>query len=105
MSDLSLTRLHWAEHSYPQPTRNHLSQQQREASKARVPSKPKATEVRYGYRAKDGTTYLFPTATERQQARNEDNANKRLMRQQAAERLNAIVSRQAAEVDSWARKV
>lgn len=104
MLDLTLTRIFLAEHSYPTPTRNHLSQHARELAKARVPVKPKATECRYGYRAKDGTNYMFPTASEREQYRREELANQRLERVYAAERLSTIVGTQTADVDSWAHK-
>ena len=104
MSDLSLTRTLLAEHSYPEPNRNHLSMHNREAAKRRVPRKTQAGEVRSGYRAKDGTTYLFPTASETAQARAETLANDRLAKQQRQSdnlnRLNEMVAR----TDSWAAK-
>lgn len=101
MTDLTLTRIGLAEHEYPTPTRNILSEQQRERSK-RIPSR--TSEVRYGYRAKDGTNYMFPTATERDAARKADLANKAFERAERQQRLQAIVSGQSAEVDSWAHK-
>lgn len=102
MTDLTLTRIGLAEHEYPTPTRNILSEQQRE--RAKRTSTTKAGEVRYGYRAKDGTNYMFPTATERDAARKADLANKAFERAERQQRLQAIVSGQSAEVDSWAHK-
>lgn len=104
MPDLSLTRIYAAEHSYPTPTRNHLSQQQRELAKARVPVKPKATELRCGYRAKDGTTYMFPTASEMEAHRKLVLADEALARKQRLQSTIDRLNESTARIDSWAHK-
>lgn len=105
MSHLINTRTLEAEHSYPEPNRNHLSMHNREAAKRRVGRKTQAGEVRSGYRAKDGTTYLFPTASEKAKARQEELANKRLEMDDRNKRISAMLGATTAEVDTWAKKV
>lgn len=100
MTDLTLTRIGLAEHEYPTPTRNILSEQQRE--RAKRASAPKGSEVRYGYRAKDGTNYMFPTQSERDAARKADNANRMLAKQQRNEALMKQLNESMARIDSWA---
>lgn len=103
MADLSLTRIGMAEHEYPTPTRNILSEQQRE--RAKRTSTRKGSEVRYGYRATDGTNYMFPTASEREAARKADLANLALAKLERQARLMDKLNEQTVRIDSWAHKV
>ena len=104
MPDLSLTRTLIAEHSYPTPTRNHLSQHNREAAKVRDGRKTRASEVSIGYRCEDGTSIMFGTATQRAEARRMELVDKALERKQRNERLMQQLNENAARVDSWAHK-
>ncbi len=104
MPDLSLTRTMIAEHSYPTPTRNHLSMHNREAAKVRDGRKTRASEVSIGYRCEDGTSIMFGTATQRAEARRMELEDKALERKQRSEALVKMVHDQMAETDSWAHK-
>lgn len=104
MPDLSLTRTLIAEHSYPTPTRNHLSQHNREAAKVRDGRKTRASEVSIGYRCEDGTTIMFGTASQRAEYRRQELENERLRKAEHARRIQEIVTPTIAETDSWAHK-
>jgi hypothetical protein len=104
MSHLLNTRTLEAEHSYPEPNRNHLSMHNREAAKRRVGRKTTASEVRTGYRAKDGTTYMLPTKSEMHEARMQTLANKRLEQEARNKRISDMLGHTTAEVDTWAAK-
>ena len=100
MDTFATSRLQWAEHTYTTPTRNLHSEQQRKRVRLSGP----ASEVRYGYRAKDGTTYMFPTASEMAEFRKQELVNAALERQQRQQRIIDIANSQCAEIDSWASK-
>lgn len=104
MNDLSLTRIFAAEHSYPTPTRNHLSMHNREASKRKDGRPTKAGEVRFGIIAPDGTRVMAETATEKHTRRQEELANIALERQQRSKALADKVAELMAETDTWASK-
>lgn len=109
MSDLSLTRIFASEHSYPTPTRNHLSMHNREASKRAMYGATKASKVRFGKRLPDGTTIMgaAPLTQTEAQIRAEELANIRMDASLRAERIRATLSKQAEalQTDSWAHKV
>lgn len=104
MHPLDQTRIYMSEHSYPTPTRNHLSMHNREASKRKMYGATRAGEIRFGKRLDDGTSVMAPTASERTQARIEELANIRMDAQLRAERIRASLNGQIAETDSWAHK-
>jgi len=104
MNPLANTRTLEAEHSYPTPTRNLLSMHNREAAKRKMGRATQAGELRCGYRATDGTNYLFPTESELAQAREHDRMNKVLERQQRQAALMQKLNDSMARIDSWASK-
>lgn len=95
-TDLSITRIGMAEHAYPTPTRNILSEQQR----TRKRSMPKAGEVRIGRRLADGTEVFAPS--QREQA--EILANRQMDKRLHEERMQALLAGHTVEIDSWAHK-
>lgn len=102
MADLSITRIGMAEHEYPTPTRNILSEQERERAKRRIGSHTKGGEVRIGYRTEDGRSIMFLTESEKARVRNEELANKQL--EIAERKARMMAGYRPAEVDSWAHK-
>jgi hypothetical protein len=106
MSDLTLTRIFAAEHSYPTPTRNHLSMHNREASKRAMYRPTQAGKVRFGKRLPDGTTVMGPAPISQDAAtrRREELANEAIERAERAKRITAMVTATQAESDSWAHK-
>lgn len=104
MSHLENTRTLAAEHSYPEPTRNHLSMHNREASKRRMYGATRASEVRFGIRTPEGQSIMALTDSEVAQARKEELANIRLNAAQRAADLRNMVNARMAETDSWAHK-
>lgn len=107
MSELSLTRIFAAEHSYPTPTRNHLSMHNREASKRAMYGATKASKVRFGKRLPDGTTIMgaAPLTESAARTRAEELANIRMEASLRAERIRNMLKSNAVETDSWAHKV
>lgn len=63
-----------------------------------------ASEVRFGYRAKDGTSYMFPTASEMAAHRAATLADEALARRQRTEDTMKQISELTAQIDSWASK-
>jgi hypothetical protein len=105
MNPIEQTRIHMSEHSYPTPTRNHLSMHNREASKRRMYGATRAGEIRFGKVAADGTHVMAPTASEQTRIRMEELAN---IRMDAALRMADIrerLNKSVVHADSWARKV
>jgi hypothetical protein len=94
-----------AEHSYPTPTRNHLSMHNREAAKRKLNGRTRASEVRIGIRTPDGNSYMGTTASEDAKRRQDELLDKALERKQRADALKQLVYEQMAETDSWAHKV
>ena len=103
MNPITQTRIYMSEHSYPTPTRNHLSMHNREAAKRKVAGPTKASEVRFGIR-KDGVDTMAPTATEAWQARKEELVNLAMERAERKAALIKLVHEQMAETDNWANK-
>jgi hypothetical protein len=101
-TDLSVTRLHMAEHAYPTPTRGLLSEQQR-ARTNRCPisngTRTVATPVRHLRRRADGTVVELATATKHHYS---DAELAMIDRRERQRRLQAIVAGQQAELDHWA---
>ena len=102
MSHLENTRTLAAEHSYPEPTRNHLSMHNREASKRKLYNATRAGEVRFGIRLPSGQSVMALTDSEVAQARKEELDNIRLM--QAERKARMMTGYKPAEIDSWAHK-
>jgi len=98
--DLTLTRIGMAEHAYPAPSRNLLSEQQRR----RPRPMPKHGEVRIGYRSPEGQTIMAYTESELATIRAEELANKLFEQQQRKADNAAKVAKQMAEIDGWAHK-
>jgi hypothetical protein len=102
---LENTRILHAEHSYPTPTRNHLSMHNREAAKRKLMGATRASEVRFGIRTPGGLTVMeAETTSERHARRQEELANLALDRKLRNEAMNAKLTKLAADVDSWAHK-
>lgn len=104
MSDLSLTRTMLAEHSYPTPTRNHLSMHNREAAKRAMNRKTRAGEVRIGIRSPEGLTVMGTTASEDAQRRQMELLDKALERKQRQQATMDRLNESQARIDSWAHK-
>ena len=96
--DLTLTRIGMAEHAYPTPSRNNLSEQQRRRQRPT----PKASEVRIGYRSPEGQTIMALTDSEVAERRAADLANKVLVEKERKARM--MQGYKPAETDSWAHK-
>ena len=75
----------------------------REAAKRKMGRATKATEVRCGYRAKDGTNYLFPTASEQAAHRQAELQNTLLEQQARKDEMMRKLHERMAEIDSWAK--
>lgn len=120
MNPIEQTRIHMSEHSYPTPTRNHLSMHNREASKRRMYGATRGSEVRIGIStrtpirndrneivgfADDGVTVMALTDSEIAQARDEELANIRMDAQLRADRIRQRLAGHITETDSWAHKV
>lgn len=99
-NDLSVTRIGMAEHAYPTPSRNLLSEQQRR----RVRPKPKGSEVRYGIRSPEGQTVMGYTDSELASIRAQELANKLFEQQQRKADNARKVAERMAEIDGWAHK-
>ena len=98
-NDLSLTRINMAEHAYPTPTRNILSEQNRGKRKM----SGKASEIRFGIRTPDGTTVMGYTESELAKIRSDELANKLI---EMAERKARMQSGATSNVaDHWSHKV
>lgn len=104
MNPITQTRIRMSEHSYPTPTRNHLSLHNREAAKRKLSGKTKAGEVRFGIRTPDGTTVMGLTDSELAKRRQDELMDKALERKQRADDLRNMVYARMAETDSWAHK-
>jgi len=104
MHPLDQTRIHMAEHSYPTPTRNHLSMHNREASKRKSYGATRGSEVRFGIRLPSGQSVMALTDSEVEQARKEELTNLRLEAEERKARILRNVHAQMAETDSWAAK-
>lgn len=104
MSDLSMTRIHAAEHSYPTPTRNHLSMHNREASKRAMHRPTKGGEVRIGIRTPDGTTVMGMTDSEVEAVRRAERENRLFDIAERKRRMMNNLAERMAEIDSWAHK-
>lgn len=104
MNSITETRIHMSEHSYPTPTRNHLSMHNREAAKRRDGRPTQASEVRIGIRTPDGNSYMGTTASEDAKRRADELAYRALVKKQRADALKQRVYEQMAETDSWAHK-
>ena len=106
-SPLETTRLHMAEHSYPTPTRNHLSNRNADAAKAcRITNGTRtvATRVRHGVKLPDGTI-VYRTRSDAQMTDAElDRANAELERRERAKRISDMINRTRVEPDTWAKK-
>lgn len=105
MHPLDQTRIHMSEHSYPTPTRNHLSMHNREASKRKMYGATRGGEVRFGIRLPSGTSVMALTDSEVAQARAEELANIRMDAQLRADRIRERLAGHVTETDSWAHKV
>ena len=103
MNPIMQTRIYMSEHSYPTPTRNHLSMHNREASKRKMYGATRASEVRHGIR-KDGVTVMGMTDTEKAQARMDELANLRMEREQRMAAIHEMLNASVAHADTWARK-
>jgi len=104
MNPLSNTRIYASEHSYPQPTRNHLSTQERERAKRKLGRQTKGSEIRFGIRTPDGTTVMGLTDSEKHQRRAEELANIIADKQARKDKLTQMVHAQMAVTDNWANK-
>lgn len=104
MSHLELTRTLLAEHTYPEPTRNHLSNHNREASKRKLYSPTKAGEVRFGKRLPDGTSVMGELPSEKHKRRAEELAIINADKAARKAKLIKMVHDQMAETDNWANK-
>lgn len=106
-SALETTRLHMAEHSYPTPSRNHLSNRNADAAKAchvTNGTRTVATRVRHGIRLPDGTIVYRTRSDAQMTARDEELANLEFDRRERAKRLAEMVNKSRAEIDTWASK-
>lgn len=95
-----------AEHSYPTPTRNHLSNRNADAAKACAVTsggRTIATSVAHGIRLHDGTIVYYTIADKAAAAR-EDLENKQLERAQRKARIAAMMASNTAATDHWAHK-
>jgi hypothetical protein len=84
----------------PQGSKNMLRELNRQRT---MRTSGPCSEVRIGKRLPDGTTIWYDPDAE-QLIRQEERANEELERRERKARLQAIVSGQAAEIDSWANK-
>lgn len=99
-NDLSVTRIGMAEHAYPTPTRNVLSEQQRR----RVRPQPKGSEIRYGIRSPEGQTVMGYTDSELASIRAQELANKLFDQQQRKADMQRQLAKRMAEIDGWSHK-
>lgn len=99
-TDLSLTRIGMAEHAYPAPTRNLLSEQQRR----KLLPIPKGSEIRYGIRTPDGNSYMGLTDSEIAVQDALTIANKLHDRNERKRRITEMVTTRTAATDNWAHK-
>jgi hypothetical protein len=104
MHPLDQTRINMSEHSYPTPTRNHLSMHNREAAKRKSYGATRGSEVRFGIRLPSGQSVMALTDSEVEQARKEELTNLRLEAEERKARILRNVHAQMAETDSWAHK-
>lgn len=101
MNPLFNTRIMHAEHSYPQPTRNHLSQQQRERAKRSYAGSTQASEVRFGIRLPSGATVMDAETASQRLARLQD---EKAVRDEIIARTKTDAYAAMAEIDTWAKK-
>lgn|SRR5262245_12136438 len=96
--DPSRARTVFSEHTFPAPTRNILSEHQREAAKRTHSIKQR---VYFGIRTPDGDFIMRGRTEEQHQARAEELANLAIERAERKARLDEMMANHAAKMDHW----